>query len=210
MAGKSMLIKEVLRFRRQLFTTEYQNIYYCMPEGPLNTGTQRYIAELKQLCPGLQILEDLPSMELMRSSELPKLFILDDLMQQIFASPVMEQLFTAASHHFSNSIIFTMQNYYSSKKDLTIQRNLTYRIIFQKSGELRYMRSISSQFSTDANFLDKCFALLDEEESPNSGVDNKFVLFDGHPQAPLRQFPVRGMILPRKDGEIRPILFSHI
>lgn len=208
MAGKSVLIKEILRYRRQLFTTEFSAIFYCMPEAPFNASTQKYVEELKHICPDIQIIENLPGLELLQSSELPKLFVLDDLMESIFSTPYMSEFFTRTSHHFSNSIIFTSQNYFNNKRDLTITRNLSYKLIFYKTGELTYMSSICRQFSRDPSFLEKIFALLEHEESPN-GIDNKFILFDSHPKATMRQFPVRAMILPRKNGEIRPLLFKN-
>lgn len=107
MAGKSLLIKEIIRFRRQLFTTEYSAIYYCLPESPFNSGFEKFTHELKTICPEIQILENLPSLDLLRASELPKLFILDDLMEEIFKSNFMPEFFTRGSHHFSNSIMFT-------------------------------------------------------------------------------------------------------
>lgn len=208
MAGKSLLIKEIVRYRRQLFTTEYSAIYYCLPETPFNSGFEKFTHDLKIICPEIRILENLPSPDLLRESELPKLFILDDLMEEIFKSNFMPEFFTRGSHHFSNSIIFTSQNYFNTKKDLTIMRNLSYKIIFHKSGELIYMSSICRQFSRDPNFLEKIFALLEEEECPNV-IDNRFILFDSHPNVAMRSFPIRAMILPRKDGEIRPLLFKN-
>jgi len=206
MAGKSQLIKEILRYRRQLFTTEYPSIYFCMSEARNNSGFEQYIREVKSICPDVQIIEGLPTLDLLRSSELPKLFILDDLMEALFTNNNTVELFTRDSHHYSNSIVFTSQNYFSSKRDLTIMRNLSYRIIFFKSGELTYMSSISRQFSRDPAFLEKVFAMLRTEDTPRE-IDKKFVLIDSHPQDPLPIFPVRAIILPREDGEIRPLHF---
>ena len=207
MAGKSYLIKKILHYRRQLFTTEYSAIYFCMPEQPFNSGFEKYKSELKTICPEIQIIDNLHTLDMLRSSELPKLFILDDLMEEIFSSAYLPQFFTRASHHFSNSIIFTCQNYFNSKKDLTITRNLNYKIIFNKSGELIYFSSICRQFSRDPHFLHKAFSLIDEQETPN-GIDNRFILLDDHNENPLKTFPVRAMILPRQDGVIRPLLFK--
>lgn len=206
MSGKSQLIKEVLKYRQQLFTTHYDVIYYCLPE-TIFSSSRAYLEELKKICPEIKIIEGLPSLSLLRSSELPKLFVLDDLMKEIFSNPNIEELFTQASHHYSNSIIYTSQNYFNSKRDQTIVRNLSYKIIFCKNVDLRYMRDLSSQFSTNPKFLNGCFALLSQQPAPN-GIDNKFILIDCHPQSPMSQFPIRGMILPGKDGEIRPLLFA--
>ena len=50
-------------------------------------------------------------------------------MAQIFSNKDMEELFTQSSHHYSNSVIYTSQNYFNSKKDQTIIReNLSSKI----------------------------------------------------------------------------------
>jgi len=128
-------------------------------------------------------------------------------MSQVFHNKNMEQLFTQASHHFSNSVIFTSQNYFNLKRDQTIVRNLSYRCIFNKKAEMRYMREISLSFTTDPLFLDGCFAMLKKQKHPIE-LNQKFILVDNHVNSPLSDFPFRGMILPREDGEITPLLFQ--
>ena len=93
------------------------------------------------------------------------------------------------------------------KKDQTIARNLSYKIIFNKVVEERYMRDISSQISNDSKFMKHCFSLLGKQESPNE-LNKKIILIDQHPQSSWSKFPIRGMILPKSDGHIRPLLFS--
>jgi len=197
---------EILRYRNQLFTTNYDAIYYCLPESIFQTS-QGFINELRKVCPDIRIIEGEPQLSLLRGNTLPTLFILDDLMSQIFSNKQNEDLFTQSSHHFSNSVIYTSQNYFNSKRDQTIIRNLSYKIIFFKNVELRYMREISSQFSTDPKFLTNCFSLLNKQETPLE-LNRKFILVDQHPQSPMAQFPIRGMILPGFDGQIRPLLFT--
>lgn len=75
MSGKSELIKEILRYRNQLFTTHYDAIYYCLP-AHLMTANEEYLKQLKSICPDVRIIENEPPLSLLRESKLPKLFIL--------------------------------------------------------------------------------------------------------------------------------------
>jgi len=75
MSGKSRLIKEILKYRNQLFTTHYDAIYYCLP-GHLLLANEDFIKELKSVCPDIRILENEPPASLLRESKLPKLFIM--------------------------------------------------------------------------------------------------------------------------------------
>lgn len=128
-------------------------------------------------------------------------------MNTVFFKKELEQLFTQASNHFSNSCIFTSQNAFNSKRDQTIVRQLSYRIIFNKNAELRYKREISLSFSTDPLLIDGCFAMLNKQKNI-SELSKKFVLIDQHPKSPLSDYPIRGSILPGPDGEIIPLLFT--
>ena len=204
MSGKSQLIKEILTFRQQLFTTAFDRIFYCTPSLQFYHN-QGYLNELKKICPQIVLIENEPSQSLIRGSQ-QSLFILDDLMSKIFDNRHFEELFTQSSHHMSNSVIYTSQNYFNTKRDQTIVRNLSYQIIFYRNADLRYMRNVSGQFSTDPKFFKKCFDLLEQEESPKE-LYKKFILIDNHPQNPFSKFPVRGMIMPRSDSVIRPLMF---
>jgi len=127
-------------------------------------------------------------------------------MNTVFFKKELEQLFTQASNHFSNSCIFTSQNAFNSKRDQTIVRQLSYRIIFNKNAELRYKREISLSFSSDPLLIDGCFEMLKKQKNI-SELSKKFVLIDQHTKSPLLDYPIRGAILPGPDGEIIPLLF---
>lgn len=129
------------------------------------------------------------------------------MMNTIFFKKELEQLFTQTSNHYSNSVIFTSQNAFNSKRDQTIIRQLSYRCIFDKSAEVRYKREISLCFTNDPLFIDGCFAML-KKQKDISELSKKFVLIDQHTKSPLSEYPIRGMILPGPDGDITPLLFT--
>lgn len=206
MVGKSYLIKEILKYRNQLMTTHFDAIYYCIPTH-LYDANQSYLEELRKVCPSIRILENEPSISLIRGNQLPTLFIMDDMMNTVFFKKELEQLFTQASNHYSNSVIFTSQNAFNSKRDQTIVRQLSYRVIFNKNAELRYKREMSLSFSTDPLLIDGCFAMLKKQQNI-SELNKKFILIDQHPKSPLADYPIRGNIMPGPDGLITPLLFT--
>lgn len=202
-SGKSSLMLEIIRYRKLLFTTEFQEIYFCVPANHLGVAKE-YIEKLKSVCPTIRILTGLPPLTLFQSSRVPKLFMLDDMVEDVFREAYMEDVFTKLSHHWENSIIYTTQNYFNTKRNQTIVRNLNYRIIFNCNTQRRYMADLSSQISSDSNFLRNVFFKLESMEPSNNYL---YVLIDQNNISPLKKYPVRAKILPDGDGEIRPLIF---
>lgn len=79
MVGKSYLIKEILKYQNQLMTTHFDAIYYCLPTH-LYDANQNYLEELRKVCPSIRILENEPSLSLIRANKLPTLFILEPML----------------------------------------------------------------------------------------------------------------------------------
>lgn len=118
-----------MRFHNELFSTKFSRVIFYLPSAHFNAYTS-YIDKLKIAYPEIEIQTDIPKLADLRSDHLPKLFILDDLMAQIFGNSSMEEVFSQNSHHYNFSIVFTSQNFFSSSKNLTIVRQTTYKIIF--------------------------------------------------------------------------------
>lgn len=153
----------------------------------------------------LIILEDLPNVSHFQASSLPKLFLLDDLVDAVHAQKEMEHVFTKLSHHFGNSILYTSQNYFNARKNQTIERNLNYRIIFYSNTQRRYMQEISLHLSSDPQFLRKVFNQLEEKRKETEPL---YILIDANEISPLRKYPVRSYIFPNKENKIQPIIFN--
>ena len=117
----------------------------------------------------------------------------------------VDELFAMDSHHYSVSIILTLQDYFQNKTTRTIYRSLSYRILFNDTGNQRYLRDISVQILTDASFLKDCFDQL------TKWCPSRFncLLVDSHPIGHIPGFPVRANFLPDTDGKIRPLLFKR-
>lgn len=159
-----------------------------------NTGKERLI-----------IIEDLPNVSHFQASSLPKLFLLDDLVDAVHAQKEMEHVFTKLSHHFGNSILYTSQNYFNARKNQTIERNLNYKVIFYSNTQRRYMQEISQHLSSDPQFLRKVFQQLEDKRQ---GTEPMYVLIDSNEISPLRKYPVRSYIFPNKEKKIEPLIFS--
>ena len=131
------------------------------------------------------------------------LLLIDDQMVDLLNSPFMETFFCATSHHFNNSIFFTLQNYYSSSRSKTILRQCIYKIIFNDPGDRILIRNISCAVSPNAQFLSKCFKML-EQKFPS---DLHYLLIDTNPRSAMKQMVVRSRIFPNSSNQIKPICF---
>jgi len=99
MAGKTSTLLTILKHHKQLFTTDYSRVLYCMPETHLH-NERPLIEALRKAYPQIEIRGSEPTFADFRSSTLPKLVILDDMILTI-SPALLESLFTRDSHHFS-------------------------------------------------------------------------------------------------------------
>jgi len=143
------------------------------------------------------------NLKLVAINFLPKLLLVDDQMVPLLNSPNMEDFFTQDSHHYNCSIFFTLQNYYSSGRSKTILRQCVYKIIFNDPGDRILIRNISCTVAPNAQFLSKCFQML-EQRFPS---DLHYLLIDTNPRSAMKQMVVRSQIFPNESNEIIPICF---
>lgn len=184
---------EFLKHRNQLFTTSFARVIYFIPSVNIDAH-QEFIRKLKSVYPQIEIQTDAPKINDIKADRLPKLFIMDDLMNVVFNDPFMEETFSQNSHHHNLSIIFTTQNYFASSKNRTIIRQTNYKIIFNDPSDKTLMRNISCQISGSMpQFLSKCFKTL-EEVYPKDNFT--YVLIDSNAMSSLKKFQVRTKITP--------------
>lgn len=195
----------MLKFRKQLFTTEYTKILYCVPEKHLD-NQRHFLSSLRRVCPDIEIRGGHATFGDIRGSSLPKLIVLDDLMLSMNAQ-LLDELFSQDSHHYSCSVVLVLHDYFQSKTTRTIYRSVNYRFLFPDMGNLRYIRDISMQTLANPSLISTCFSKL-EQYCPNTRF--QCLLLDSHPLSPLKRFCIRGNFLPERDGKIRPILFKSV
>lgn len=160
---------------------------------------------MQKYCPEIELVLDLPKISLINSDDLPKLLLLDDLMNRIFEDKRFEELFTMLSHHCSASVVFTSQNFFNSTKSKTIIRQCSYKVIFNHRTDSILLRNIGSQIKPkDPHFLIKIFEMLDVY-FPDDNF--KYILIDGNPLSSMKNLYVRTHIFPNSDGVIEPLCF---
>ena len=155
-----------------MFDTPPQNIYWCYSE---------YKDAYRDLDPAIQLMEGLPSMKLIRASkDIPKLIILDDLMEQFKARPELTQLFTKYSHHNSLSVIFLVQNlFYEGLR--TARLNCKYICLFKNPGDRLHIQNLAKQM-----FPQKSKFLVDAFNDATEGQYG-YLFLDLHPETPEKQ-----------------------
>jgi hypothetical protein len=147
---------------------------------------------------------DLPKLNEITNDNLPKLVLLDDLMEKLFISKDWESVFTTFSHHNACSVAFTSQNYFIGKSK-TIIRQCNYTVVFDSPTNKSYIRNISCQLEPDSpNFLNNIFQELDSMFPSDS---YKYILVDGNAQSPMKRLKIRTNIFPNSEGAIEPICF---
>lgn len=92
MVGKSSLILEMLKFRKQLFTTEYSKIIYCVPEKHLD-NQRTFLASLSRVCPELEVRGGQINFGDIRGNTLPKMVIFDDY-QLSMNSQLLDEIYS--------------------------------------------------------------------------------------------------------------------
>lgn len=202
-SGKSTFILKLLKHRKQMFSTAFSRIVYCVPGNSLEAH-QNFITQLKEVCPTVEVSIDLPKSSELKSDLLHKLFILDDLFHLISSSQLMTEAFLMTSHHYNSSLIFTTQNFFHQARDKSVVRNCSYKAIFNDKSDQTLIRNISSQIS-HPQFLASCFksieSLFPEENYP-------YILIDSDKKSLLKKCPIRSRIFPMDpDNEVRPLCF---
>jgi len=211
-SGKSEFIVKLLQHKDLLFAVDFDKIFYFTPES-LFIRHNVIFDRLKQFYPQILHISGLPDVIKLHLTHdrMPKLLIIDDLMNEFLSSEAMVQLLSVEVHHFNISVIFTLQNFYApSKFGKTIARNVNYQVLFYNRMDLRETRNISLQISTQPNFLIESFEFLLKEfpsDSPYIIIDAHFRNKHKHLFVKSHIFPTNEFNLKSKDNELKPIFF---
>lgn len=205
-SGKSEWIVKLIKNRADLFTAQFQQIVYCIPEN-LQHSPNPIFEKIKLLFPSVQLVLGLPdTLKLnLTFDTMPKLLIIDDLMSEFLASYEMVKLLSIEVHHYNITTIVTLHNLFApSKYGRTHARNVNYKILFNNRLDLREARNISLQICNHPNFLTESFDFLNHE-FPSQPA---YIVIDGHIKSPFKKLFVRSNIFPNEQNEIQPIFFS--
>jgi len=206
-SGKSHWILRLIQNRNVLFTSDFQQLIYCIPEN-LSLNPNPIFEQIKKSFQNAQIHIGLPDVAKLSLNfdNSPKLLVVDDLMSEFLNSYQMVHLLSIEVHHCNITTIFTLHNLFApSKFGRTITRNINYKILFCNRLDIKEIRNISLQISNQPNFLNECFTFLYKEFTN----EPPYLVIDGHIKSKQKHFFVRSQIFPSKvDSEIRPIIFS--
>ena len=204
-SGKSQWILKLIKNRKSLFSIDFVDLIYCIPQN-LSLNPNPIFEEIKKQFPSAQLHFGLPDITKLNLNfdNTPKLLIIDDLMTEFLASYDMVKLLSVEVHHCNITTIFTLHNLFApSKFGRTITRNINYKVLFSNRLDIKEIRNVSLQISNQPNFLKESFDFL-TKEYPSEPA---YLVIDGHIKSKLKKLFVRSQIFPSVDGEIRPIIF---
>lgn len=127
-AGKTSLVRRILRYRETLFDTEFTsiNFFYGVWQD-LYSEMEKEFGNMVQFTEGVPSKEDIQRIGVGRTS---KLIILDDMMGIVSSNLNMQDLFTRESHHYNISVVYITQNVFSQgRASRNIALNLHYLIL---------------------------------------------------------------------------------
>lgn len=204
-SGKTQWILKLIQNRQKLFSGDFFELYFCIPE-QLSLSPNPIFQEIRKVFPSAQLHLGLPDITKLNLNfdQTPKLIVIDDLMTEFLASYQMVKLLSVEVHHCNITTIFTLHNLFApSKFGRTITRNINYKVLFSNRLDIKEIRNVSLQISNQPNFLKSCFEFL-SKEFPS---EPPYILIDGHIKSKLKTWFVRSHIFPSTDSEIRPIIF---
>ena len=203
-SGKSQWILKLIKNRKCLFSIDFVDLIYCIPQN-LSLNPNPIFEEIKKQFPSAQLHFGLPDITKLNLNfdNTPKLLIIDDLMTEFLASYDMVKLLSVEVHHCNITTIFTLHNLFApSKFGRTITRNINYKVLFSNRLDIKEICNVSLQIYRPKNILLKTIFLTKEYPS-----EPAYLVIDGHIKSKLKKLFVRSQIFPTADGEIRPIIF---
>jgi hypothetical protein len=127
-------------------------------------------------------------------------------MEEFAEDPYMRILMSADVHSWNTSIIYTLQNFFFVRKNLTIMRNTLYKVIFNDKSDLPYLNCISQKISGKPLFLQNCFIKL-QRTYPKQKFH--YILIDSHSNSEMQRINlhIKSKIFPDQNNKIYPIIF---
>ena len=133
-AGKTVWVKTLVENLKTLVDPPPEEIYWCYGEW------QPMYNHLVQL--GIHMIDGLPDIGSLKANSVPKLLILDDLMQDCKADLV--KLFTRGSHHWNMSVLHIVQNLFY--KGLRTSRvNAQYLVLMKNPSDQLQASTLAKQ-----------------------------------------------------------------
>lgn len=171
-SGKSTLIKQLIRFRAQVFDQPHpQRVIYC---NAVLDGRAAYLEELRQSVAAeaeaevggddsLWITDTIPSIDEVKSfaDGQPLLLVVDDVLSHSAeATSNLVPLFTLHSHHSGLSVVLATQTAFLQNQRLdlvTLSRQATGIFLTSQRSDLQQLRMLNSRlFPEKKHWLSSC------------------------------------------------------
>ena len=151
-SGKTVLLKEILKYRNHLFNSSPDRIIFCY------AAWQNTYESYRNDTPSIEFNEGILDIDLLNGN-VQNLIIFDDLMADCNKNEKIMNLFTVGSHHHNTSVFFITQNIFSKGKyTRDISLNSNYLIIFKNPrDQLQFQILARQMFPNKTKFLLESF-----------------------------------------------------
>jgi len=150
-SGKTELVKNIIIHSRKIVDPSPVQIYWSYTEW------QKTYDDLLLKMPTVKFIEGLVSLaELKSDKSIPKLLILDDMMQEMKGDHRLNELFTRGSHHWNLSIIHIVQNlFYDGIR--TSRINAQYLILMKNPSDRLQIKNLGRQLFPGSKHFEEAF-----------------------------------------------------
>jgi hypothetical protein len=169
-SGKTFLLLDIIKRNKLFIRPEIEEIIYCY------SIWQPEFDDLKNI--GVKFVEGILNDDNLNSN-LRRLIIFDDLMDECGNNKTIVDLFTKGSHHRNISVILLTQNIFNKGKySRTISLNSQYLIIFNNPRDMSQISYLSRQMFPDKpSFLSDVFRDV-------SRVPHGYLFIDNNQETP--------------------------
>ena len=147
-AGKTVFTSKLLKHIDSMSTIPPVEILWCYAEYQPNYHS------LVLENPRVQLIQGLPDLkDLRKKSNIPRLLVLDDLMQESAKDNTMSTLFTRGIHHWNVSVVFIVQNVFLGGLR-TARINAHYMVLFKNPSDKLQVSTLARQlYPKNAGFF---------------------------------------------------------
>ena len=145
-AGKTEFTIKLVKNAAQMFTVPPKRIIWAY------SMWQDSYKRLSAI-PGLEMVQGVPTAEMLAQSDGPCLCVLDDLMAECSKDERLTAMFTRECHHLNLSVIHQVQNAFWSGLR-TARTNASYLVLFRSPGDKLGIRTLAYQlYPSNSKFL---------------------------------------------------------
>lgn len=198
------------------FTTPYDKIYFIYPSAKdcLSDNEQKFIERLKKFS-HVEILTEAPAtteevLDLLLHPNDQILLICDDMQNELFKSPVIDEIYRRLANHGNVSILSIIQSGFMKNEPYynSIWRNCNFLLIFNNPADGYYLNNLGRKLFGPKGGQYLCSAMKTAQEI--MGMRCYVAMDAGITKKSSPMFPLRTLILPDDQASIKnAIIFKH-